>query len=191
MARELGFRRPAPNSLAAVSARQEATAFAGAMEGTAALVFPPDSAAKLLARRYCSLRGLQEASRETLEEVEGIGPVIAAAVTDWFAEDRNIALVARLAERGVDPQEHNQDAEHRPLEGKRFVLTGALSRPRREIKNELEGLGATVAGSVSGRTDYLVAGEKAGSKLERARELGVEVLDEQGLAALLASSGSL
>jgi DNA ligase (NAD+) len=98
--------------------------------------------------------------------------------------------VARLAERGVDPQEQAQETEHRPLEGKRFVLTGALGRPRREIKNELEGLGATVAGSVSGRTDYLVAGDKAGSKLERARELGVEVLDEQGLAALLASGGS-
>jgi DNA ligase (NAD+) len=98
--------------------------------------------------------------------------------------------VARLAKRGVDPQQQTRGAKDAPLAGKRFVLTGALSRPRREIKNELEDLGATVAGSVSGRTDYLVAGDKAGSKLERARELGVEVLDEQGLAALLASSGS-
>jgi DNA ligase (NAD+) len=149
-----------------------------------------ERAAKLLARRFGSLKGLHGASLEALEEVDGIGPVIAAAVTEWFAEDRNIALVARLAKRGVDPQEQTPGAMDAPLAGKRFVLTGALSRPRREIKNELEDLGATVAGSVSGRTDYLVAGDKAGSKLERARELGVEVLDEQGLAALLASSGS-
>jgi DNA ligase (NAD+) len=149
-----------------------------------------ERAAKLLAKRFGSLQGIREASREALEAVEGIGPVIAAAVMDWFAEDRNLALVARLAERGIDPQEQTRESEHRPLEGKRFVLTGALSRPRRDIKSELEGLGATVAGSVSGRTDYLVAGDKAGSKLERARELGIEVLDEQGLAALLASSGS-
>ena len=76
------------------------------------------------------------------------------------------------------------------LSGRVFVLTGALSRPRRDIKGELEGLGAKISGSVSSRTTYLIAGDNAGSKLDKARELGVQVLDEGGLRELLDSLGS-
>jgi DNA ligase (NAD+) len=98
--------------------------------------------------------------------------------------------VARLAERGIDPAEGVEtDPRATKLEGQTIVLTGTLSRPRRELKEQLEQLGATVAGSVSRKTTYLVAGENAGSKLAKARELGVEVIDEASLEGLLERHG--
>jgi DNA ligase (NAD+) len=145
-----------------------------------------ERAAKLLARRFGSLEALSAAGPEAIEEIDGVGPVIAAAVTGWFYEPRNRALVERLGERGIDPREEVDD-EHKgaAFAGQTFVITGTLSRPRRELKEELERLGATVAGSVSRKTSYLVAGENAGSKLNAARELGVEVIDEAELERLL------
>jgi DNA ligase (NAD+) len=149
-----------------------------------------ERAARLLASRFGSLSALGAADEETMEEIDGIGPVISAAVTRWFRDPRNQEILRRLAERGVDPHQEPAPQAEAPLSGSTFVLTGSLGRPRREIKTQLEALGATVAGSVSRRTDYLVAGDKAGSKLQKARELGVEVIDEAGLASLLDSSGS-
>jgi DNA ligase (NAD+) len=112
--------------------------------------------------------------------------VIAATVTGWFAGSQQQVLVARLVERGIDPhQEAVVETGGAALAGKVFVITGTLSRPRRELKENLEDLGATVAGSVSRKTSYLVAGENAGSKLNKARELGVEVIDEDALEKLL------
>ncbi len=97
----------------------------------------------------------------------------------------------RLVERGIDPrQKPAGESAEAPLAGQTFVLTGSLSRPRRELKEELESLGATVSASVSQKTSCLVAGESPGSKLAKARELGVEVLDEAGLKRLLRSVGS-
>jgi DNA ligase (NAD+) len=144
-----------------------------------------ERAAKLLARRFGSLGALAAAEPESLEEVDGIGPVIAAAVGEWFAQGRHQSLVVRLAERGIDPREEIDDGRERPLAGQVFVITGSLSRPRRELKEELERLGAAVAGSVSRKTSYLVAGEKSGSKLAKAREIGVEVIDEAELEKIL------
>jgi DNA ligase (NAD+) len=145
-----------------------------------------ERAAKVLARRFGSLGELAAAEPEALEEVDGIGPVIAAAVSEWFAEERHQSLVRRLAERGIDPREEIEDAgDEYPLAGQIFVITGSLSRPRRELKEELEKLGASVAGSVSGKTSYLVAGENSGSKLAKARELGVEIIDETELIKML------
>ena len=150
-----------------------------------------ERAAKVLAARFGSIDGLIAADPEALEALDGVGPVIAASVTRWFDEDRNLTIVHRLAERGVDPHEQVEDAgDVKVLSGSTFVITGALSRPRRELKEALEKLGATVAGSVSSKTSYLVAGENAGSKLAKARELGVEVLDETGLMNMLESLGS-
>jgi len=113
-------------------------------------------------------------------------------VLRWFADPGNAALVARLRERGVDPSGPGaatgevSGARARRLDGLTFVITGTLSRPRPELRERLEQLGATVSGSVSARTSYLVAGSDAGSKLVKARELGVEVLDEAGLERLVA-----
>jgi DNA ligase (NAD+) len=144
-----------------------------------------ERAAKLLARRFGSLDALAAAEPDVLEEVDGIGPVIAAAVSEWFAQERHQSLLVRLAERGIDPREEIDDGMDEPLAGRVFVITGSLSRPRRELKEELERLGAVVAGSVSRKTSYLVAGENSGSKLAKARELGVQVIDETELEKML------
>lgn len=144
-----------------------------------------ERAAKLLAGRFGSLDSLATAEPEALEEVDGIGPVIAAAVTEWFAKPRHQSLLKRLAERGVDPRMEIDDGRDKSLAGLVFVITGSLSRPRSELKEELEKQGASVAGSVSGKTSYLVAGENTGSKLAQARELGVVVIDETELLKML------
>ena len=144
-----------------------------------------ERAALLLARRFRTLEALAEAGPEELEEVEGIGPVIARAVVDWFADEPNRGMMERLAERGVRTEEPQEEVRQAPLSGLTFVLTGTLSRPRPELKQRLERLGAVVSGSVSGRTSYVVAGKSAGSKLARARELGVTVLGEAELEELI------
>jgi DNA ligase (NAD+) len=143
-------------------------------------------AARVLARRFGSVKGLREASLAELEEVEGVGPVMAASIRSWFAEPDNRRLLERLEGFGIDPHETAiLDNRDRPLGGKTFVLTGTLSRPRGQFKNRLEELGARVTGSVSRNTSYLVAGADAGSKLAKAREIGVEVIDEQELDRLV------
>ena len=145
-----------------------------------------ERAARLLARRFGSLEGLAEAEAEELESIDGVGPVMTSAVRTWFAKPRNRERVKRLKDRGIDPFEEIRGVDDEAvLAGLTFVLTGALSQPRRELKERLEGLGATVVGSVSARTSYLVAGADPGSKLVRARDLGVEVLDEDGLNQML------
>lgn len=149
-----------------------------------------ERAAKLLAASFGSLGRLAEADDNQLLALEGIGPAIAASVISWFRDPHNRALVARLAERGVDPVEERRGTHEGALAGRTFVITGTLSRPRQEIKARLEELGAAVAGSVSRKTDFVVAGDSAGSKLERARSLGIEVLDEAGLERLLETAGS-
>lgn len=150
-----------------------------------------ERAAKVLAAQFGSIDGLIAADAEALEAVDGVGPVIAASVKKWFVERRNLEIVRRLAERGISPHEQVDDAGRAEvLSGSTFVITGTLSRSRRELKEALEKLGATVAGSVSRKTSYLVAGENAGGKLAKARELEVEVLDEAGLDEFLESFGS-
>ena len=148
-----------------------------------------ERAARALARAFGSVTAVAAAASGELEEVEGIGPVMAASVVRWFADPGNAALVARLRERGVDPSEAVAAADggdtDQPLAGLTFVITGTLSRPRPAFRERLEGLGATVTGSVSARTSFVVAGEDAGSKLEKAQELGIEVLDEAGLGRLV------
>jgi DNA ligase (NAD+) len=145
-----------------------------------------ERAARLLAQRFGSLDALAAATSAELEEIEGIGPVMAAAVRDWFAEDRNRGLVKRLKENGVDPRDEvTEDSVSGSLDGLTVVITGTLSRPRAGLKQRLEELGARVVGSVSRNTSYLLAGTDAGSKLEKARELGVEVLDEDRLEQLV------
>jgi DNA ligase (NAD+) len=141
-----------------------------------------ERAARLIAQRFGSLDALAGASIEELELVDGVGPVIAVSVVEWLADGRNRKLLARLGSLGIDPvEEADASGSERPLEGFSFVITGTLSRPRNDFRRRLEELGAKVGGSVSRRTKFVVAGRAAGAKLERAKELGVEVLDEDGL----------
>jgi len=147
-----------------------------------------ERAARILARRFRTMEALEAASAEAMEALDGIGPVIAASVRRWLDDPDNRRLIERLRAVGVTMEEPGEDAPEggRPLEGLTFVLTGTLSRPRQEVARRLESLGARVATSVSRRTDYVVAGENAGSKLEKARALGIPVLDENGLERLIA-----
>ena len=146
--------------------------------------------ADLLAARFGSLGALAEASAEELESVEEVGPIIAESVRAFFAAGGNRELIERLRQAGVDPVEATppvpEDAAPSALVGKTFVLTGTLHEmTRAEAKARIEALGGRVAGSVSGNTDYVVAGESPGSKLAKAEQLGVAVLDEAGLRTLL------
>ncbi len=147
--------------------------------------FVGERTAQLLADAFGSMDALMEASREELERVHEVGPRVAEAIAEFFTEARNRELVERLRAAGLQ-----FTAERRKqsslLEGKAFVLTGTLpTLTREEAKERIEQAGGRVSGSVSKKTSYVVAGEEAGSKLEKARELKVPVLDEAGLLEML------
>jgi DNA ligase (NAD+) len=145
--------------------------------------------AKDLARHLRTLDGIMTASFETLSAIDGIGPTIAAAVRAWFDTPRNRQLVQELQQLGVRTDTDLPEpaaATELPLSGRTIVVTGSLDRfTRDEAKERLEALGAKFSGSVSAKTSALVAGADAGSKLDKAREKGVPVLDEDGLLRLL------
>ena len=138
------------------------------------------------ARHFRSLDALANAKQADLEAIEGIGPNIASAVVDWFRQPRNRKVLSKLKAAEVWPKEAPNKAGPQPLAGLTFVLTGTLpSMGRDEAKARIEGAGGKVVGSVSAKTDYVVAGEAAGSKLSKAQELGVRVIDQSGLLALM------
>ncbi|HHX74047.1 MAG TPA: NAD-dependent DNA ligase LigA, partial [Firmicutes bacterium] len=143
--------------------------------------------AKLLAAHFGSLDAIMEASREELQAVSEIGPKIADSIREFAGLPQSKTLLARLRAAGLNFTEAGRKATAQPLAGKVFVLTGTLpTYSREEATAMIEGAGGKVTGSVSKKTDYVVAGEKAGSKLERARQLGIPVLNEADLLALLA-----
>ena len=146
-----------------------------------------ETTAKDLARHFGSLDNLIAADEERLQQVADVGPIVAQSILAFFAEPHNREVIAQLRDSGISWVEHEfVDTGILRLKGKTFVLTGTLpSMSRDEAKAALEALGAKVAGSVSKKTDFVVAGAEAGSKLEKARELGVPVMDEQGLKNLL------
>jgi DNA ligase (NAD+) len=145
-----------------------------------------EATAKILARHFGSLENLQSADEETLRLVPDVGPVVAANIAQFFREAHNGDTIRHLRELGVHWADYEaRPPEALPLAGKTYVITGTLSRSRDEIKADLEALGAKVAGSVSKKTTALIAGENAGSKLDKAESLGVEVLDEAALSVLL------
>ncbi len=147
-----------------------------------------ESTAKDLARHFGGLERLMRASVEQLLEVEDVGPIVAESAHGFFREPHNVEVVEGLLKAGIGWEESDGVAESvpRPLAGKTFVLTGTLpTLTREDAKERLEAMGAKVAGSVSKKTDYLVAGAEAGSKLAKAEELGVAVIDEVQLLALL------
>ena len=148
-----------------------------------------EATAKDLARHFGKLKNLMGADEAQLQRVPDVGPVVAQSIVAFFREKHNVDVIEDLLDEkrgGVRPQENaGEPPEELPLAGKTFVLTGTLSMSRDEAKAKLEALGAKVSGSVSKKTDYVVAGAEAGSKLDKAQELGVAVLDEQEFLALL------
>jgi len=145
-----------------------------------------EATAKTLARHFGSLDALMHASEAELTEVSDVGPIMAAHIAAFFAEPRNRSVIAALQKAGVHWKESApQRKAEGPLAGQIVVLTGGLSSlTRDEAKDKLEALGAKVAGSVSKKTSFVVTGEAAGSKLEKAEALGVEVWDEARLLSL-------
>ncbi|MYD50189.1 MAG: NAD-dependent DNA ligase LigA [Dehalococcoidia bacterium] len=145
--------------------------------------------AELLARHFPNIDALMNASQEDLEAVQSIGPKIAEAVVAYFANESNRAVIEKLREVGVTMEsEQAEETVEQVLDGLRFVVTGRLERfSRSEITGRIKDLGGAVSGSVSKKTDYLVAGEDAGSKLADAEKLGVTVITEDGFLDLVAS----
>jgi DNA ligase (NAD+) len=135
---------------------------------------------------------LAEADAQRFEEVPGIGGVVAASIGRFFDDPNTAGLLRELAEAGVvavPPEVPAADAEVGPLDGMTLVVTGTLERfDRKSAEAAIRAAGGKTAGSVSRKTDYLVAGENAGSKLAKAQDLGVEVLDEAGFRALVEGS---
>ncbi len=150
-----------------------------------------EATAKALASHFGTLEAISEATEEQLQEVPDVGPIVAGHIRSFFEQPHNQETLEALKEAGVTWQEEAVVAkEALALAGETWVLTGTLSTMTRDqAKEKLEALGAKVAGSVSKKTACVVAGEAAGSKLEKAETLGVPVLDEDGLQALLEEHG--
>jgi DNA ligase (NAD+) len=143
---------------------------------------------KDLARHFGTLDALMDAGVEELQEAPDVGPVVAESIAHFFRERHNREVIEQLRAAGVRWKEGAPPARVSagPFTGKIVVLTGTLAAlSRDEAKDRIEALGGKVTGSVSKKTDYVVAGEEAGSKLDRARELGVAVLDEEQFLKLL------
>ncbi|MBX3025872.1 NAD-dependent DNA ligase LigA [bacterium] len=141
--------------------------------------------AALLAERFGTLEALADADEETLTGIRDIGPETAREIRAFFQLRQNRDTLRRLHEVGVRPQPATRRPRGGPLAGRSLVITGTLSAPRDAVIERIEAAGGKVTGSISRKTDYIVAGEDAGSKLEKARTLGVEVLDEAALERLL------
>ncbi|OHC71517.1 MAG: DNA ligase (NAD(+)) LigA [Rhodocyclales bacterium RIFCSPLOWO2_02_FULL_63_24] len=146
-----------------------------------------EATAKDLARHFGNLDAVMRADNDRLQQVPDVGPVVAASMARFFAEPHNIEVIEQLRAAGVNWPEGESSAKlSSPLVGKTFVLTGTLpTLTRDEAKDMIEALGGKVAGSVSKKTDYVVAGAEAGSKLDKAQALGVNILDEKQFRELI------
>ena len=150
-----------------------------------------EATANNLANHFLTLENIQSASLEELQQVADVGEVVAKNIINFFKEEHNLAVVRKLNEIMSWPAIEPKSAEQQPLKDLTYVITGTLSQMgRSDAKAALQALGAKVSGSVSAKTDYLVAGEKAGSKLTKAQDLGVKILSEDDLIALLAEHNS-
>lgn len=141
---------------------------------------------ELLVSHYHSLNALAATTIEELETIEGLGPIIAQGIMDWFAESRNLALIEKLRQAGVKLEEELTQPKGDSLAGLKFVITGTLPTMKRdEVKDLIVQHGGSVVGSVSKKTDYVIVGESAGSKLTKAQSLNIPILDEAGFLSLL------
>jgi DNA ligase (NAD+) len=152
-----------------------------------------ETTAKDLARYFGNLEQLMAADAESLQQVPDVGPVVAQSIADFFAERHNREVIEQLRAAGVQWQEGNgaqqANLSSGRISGRTFVLTGALpDLTREEAKERIEAAGGKVTGSVSKKTDYVVAGTDPGSKYDKAVELGIAILDEAGLLQLLQNS---
>jgi DNA ligase (NAD+) len=138
--------------------------------------------AKALGRAFATIDDVFAAGQDQLNAVEDVGDVIAASIVQWHGDPRNRKLIHRLREAGLSFQSslYHATSAVGPFSGKTFVLTGTLPHlTREEATAKIEALGGKVSSSVSKKTDYVVAGEEAGSKLEKAQKLGVKTIDEK------------
>ncbi|WP_293749251.1 NAD-dependent DNA ligase LigA [uncultured Paraglaciecola sp.] len=145
-----------------------------------------EATAANLAAHYCELDAIKQADLESLQEVSDVGAIVAQHLVNFFAEEHNVQVIDDLLAAGIHwPKIEKVELSSLPLAGQTFVLTGTLAQmDRNTAKATLQGLGAKVAGSVSAKTSCVVAGEKAGSKLAKAEELGVKVMSEQDMLDL-------
>lgn len=152
-----------------------------------------EATARTVTQYFGTLEKLMTATEEDLIEVEDVGPIVAQHIRMFFDQEDNVATVQGLLEQGITWQSEDADEVcEQPLEGKTYVVTGTLTRySRDQVKDMLIKLGAKVSGSVSGKTDCLVAGEKAGSKLTKAQSLEVPVMDEEALHEMLITLGAV
>jgi DNA ligase (NAD+) len=147
--------------------------------------FVGERTAEQLASEFGSMEAIQAATQEDLERVQDVGPKVAAAVHEFFAIEKSRALVERFQELGLKMTAEKKQKSTQ-LEGLTFVLTGTFpTLSREEAKEKIEAAGGKVSGSVSKKTNYVVAGEEAGSKLAKALELGVPVIEEAALIGML------
>jgi len=149
-----------------------------------------ETTANNLSQHFLTFEAIKAASLEQLKAVDDIGEIVAQNIVDFFAESHNVEISENLAKEMNWPEIVVKSEDQMPLKDQTFVLTGTLSQMgRTEAKNKLQSLGAKVSGSVSAKTHHLVAGEKAGSKLTKAQDLGVNVMTEDDLVALLTEHG--
>jgi DNA ligase (NAD+) len=147
--------------------------------------FVGERTAQFLAEHFGSLDAIETASEDELQQVEEVGPRIAKSIVEFFAEPKNRELVDELRAAGLTMKGKKKERGTK-LAGKTFVLTGTLARyTRDEAKKMIEDAGGKVTGSVSKKTDYVVAGADAGSKLDKAKELGVAIIDEDAMQELV------
>jgi DNA ligase (NAD+) len=145
-----------------------------------------ETAAVLLAERFGSMEKLASASAERLEAIGGIGPILARSIALFFTEEKNRQMIERMKKGGVRFKPHKSERkEIEKITGKTFVITGTLSKPRDHFKKLIENAGGKVLSSVSKKTDYILFGESPGSKLDKAKRLEVEILDEDLFLAML------
>ncbi len=140
--------------------------------------------AQLLTARYPTLTELAEADEASLAAIEGIGPITARAVVTWFARPAHREMIAKLQRAGLVAEPQPQAENEQPLQGLTFVLTGTLSKPRKQVKSWIESQGGKVSSTVSKKTSYVVVGTSPGSKLAKAQKLGVPTLSEDELYQL-------
>lgn len=141
--------------------------------------------AKDLAKHFNGLNEIKTASKEDILEVEDIGEVIANNIVSFFKNKDNLAEIDSLLNQGVSVKEKDSLSQNQKLKGLTFVLTGTISRSRAEVEKEIESMGGKCSSSVSKNTDYVLAGESAGSKLDKARTLGIKVITEEEYNALI------
>jgi DNA ligase (NAD+) len=149
-----------------------------------------EATAKALASHFGTLEAIGEADEDALQSVSDVGPIVAGHIRSFFDQTHNQETIQALKDAGVQWQTEEITASEEPLKGETWVLTGSLSdMTRDDAKAKLESLGAKVAGSVSGKTSCVVAGEAAGSKLTKAENLGVPVMDESAFVEFLGTHG--